>query len=76
LQKKIKLSITQACAEFCAFDVMKGHGFQNLAKSIFDTGRFIQKSSIQIKDLLPHPTTVRMINYFIRLITFFTLTFF
>jgi hypothetical protein len=40
----MKLSITQACTEFCALDarafaVMKGDGFQNLAKAIFEAGR-------------------------------------
>jgi hypothetical protein len=50
--------------EFCAldgrvFEIMKGGGFQNLAKSLFDAGRYVHKSSIEIKDLLPHPATVR-----------------
>jgi hypothetical protein len=69
IPKRIKFSITKACTEFCAldgraFDVMAGDGFQNLAKALFDAGQTINKSTIEIKDLLPHPTTVRIIKYF------------
>ncbi|CAF5167377.1 unnamed protein product, partial [Rotaria magnacalcarata] len=32
--------------------------FQNLAKVLFDAGRSLYKSSIEIKELLPHSTTV------------------
>jgi hypothetical protein len=66
-QKKIKFFVTEACAEFCAldgraFDVMKGVGFQNLAQVLFNAGRNTGRSSIEIKDILPHPTTVRMLQ--------------
>jgi hypothetical protein len=68
IPKQMKLSITQACTEFCALDaraftVMKGDGFQNLAKAIFEAGRRCHKSSIDIKDIIPHPTTVRIEKY-------------
>ena len=63
--KRTKLSITEACTEFCAldgraFDVMMSDGFKNLVKALYDAGRSTNKSSIDIIDLLPHPTTVRM----------------
>ncbi|CAF1448781.1 unnamed protein product [Rotaria sordida] len=63
IPKKIKLSITEACTEFCAldgraFDVMKGNGFKKLVKTVFDAGRLTNKSSIDVTDLLPHPTTI------------------
>ncbi|CAF4770606.1 unnamed protein product, partial [Rotaria sp. Silwood2] len=59
----MKLSVTQACAEFSAldgraFDTMTGYGFQNLAQVLFDAGRSFTNSSIQIQDILPHPTTI------------------
>ncbi len=64
IPNKIKLSITEACTELYsldgrAFAVMKGQGFQNLAKCIFNAGRLTHKSSIRLEDLLSHPTTVR-----------------
>ncbi|CAF4709010.1 unnamed protein product, partial [Rotaria sp. Silwood2] len=48
---------------FCAlgtrtFDVVKGDGFKNLAKTSFGVGRGSNTSSIEITDLLPHPTTI------------------
>ncbi|CAF5137493.1 unnamed protein product, partial [Rotaria sp. Silwood1] len=48
---------------FCAlgarvFDVVKGDGFINLAKTLFGVGRGSNTSSIEITDLLPHPTTI------------------
>ncbi|CAF3987750.1 unnamed protein product [Rotaria sp. Silwood2] len=63
IPKKMKLSVTQACAEFSAldgraFDTMTGYGFQNLAQVLFDAGRSFTNSSIQIEDILPHPTTI------------------
>jgi hypothetical protein len=68
IPKKIKLSITQACTEYAAldgraFESMQGEGFQNLAQVLFDSGRLLHKSHIQVEDLLPHPTTVRVIRY-------------
>lgn len=64
ISTKIKLSVTQACTEFCAldgrvFEMMKGDGFQNLTKALFNAGRYAHKSSIEVKDLIPHSTTVR-----------------
>ncbi|CAF1935922.1 unnamed protein product [Rotaria magnacalcarata] len=63
IPSKLKLRVTQACTEFCAvdgraFDVITDDGFQNLAKVLFDAGRSLYKSSIEIKELLPHSTTV------------------
>ncbi|CAF3860218.1 unnamed protein product, partial [Rotaria sp. Silwood1] len=63
IPRKIKFSATEACTEFCAldaraFDVVKGDGFKNLAKTLFGVGRGISTSSIEITDLLPHPTTI------------------
>ncbi|CAF1542534.1 unnamed protein product [Adineta ricciae] len=63
IPNKIKLSVTQACAEFSALDgrafaTMKGSGFQTLAHVLFDAGRLLQNSSVQIEDILPHPTTI------------------
>jgi hypothetical protein len=46
-----------------AFDVMKGDGFQSLTKSLLDASRTTSKSSIEVKDLLLHPTTVRIIIF-------------
>jgi hypothetical protein len=68
LPRKIKLSIIEACTEFCAldgraFDVMKGDGFRSLTKSLLDASRTTSKLSIEIKDLLLHPTTVRIIIF-------------
>ncbi|CAF3814892.1 unnamed protein product [Rotaria sp. Silwood1] len=40
-----------------AFDVVEGDGFKNLAKILFGVGRCSNTSSIEITDLLPHPTT-------------------
>ena len=65
---KLKLSVTQACAEFSAldgraFEAMKGKGFQNLAQVLFDADRSLNNSSIQIQNILPHPTTVRKITF-------------
>ncbi|CAF4965380.1 unnamed protein product, partial [Rotaria sp. Silwood1] len=62
IPKQLKLRVTQACTEFCAtdsraFNLITSDGFQNLANVLFDAGRSMYKSSIQIKDLLPHPTT-------------------
>jgi hypothetical protein len=64
IPERLKSSVAQACAEFSAldgraFETMKGEGFQNLAQILFDTGRSYATSSIQIKDITPHPTTVR-----------------
>ncbi|CAF3758468.1 unnamed protein product [Rotaria sp. Silwood1] len=63
ISKQLKLRVTQACTEFCAtdsraFNLITSDGFQNLANVLFDAGRSMYKSSIQIKDLLSHPTTV------------------
>ncbi|CAF4642961.1 unnamed protein product, partial [Rotaria sp. Silwood2] len=49
--------------DFCAlgtraFDVVKGDGFKNLVKTLFSVGRGTNRSSIEIIDLLPHPTTI------------------
>ncbi|CAF3157858.1 unnamed protein product [Rotaria socialis] len=60
---KVKLSVTEACTEFCAldgraFEVIKGDGFKNLAKALFDAGQASNKSSIEVTDFLPHPTTI------------------
>ncbi|CAF4693427.1 unnamed protein product, partial [Rotaria sp. Silwood2] len=41
-----------------AFDVVKGDGFENLAKTLFGVGRGRNTSSIEITDLLPHRTTI------------------
>ena len=64
IPSKLKLRVTQACTEFCAvdgraFDVITDDGFQNLAKVLFDASHSLYKSSIEIKELLPHSTTVR-----------------
>ncbi|CAF0979861.1 unnamed protein product [Rotaria sordida] len=61
IPREIKFSVTEACTEFCAldaraFDVMRGDGFKNLAKTLFDADRATSTSSIEITDLLPHPT--------------------
>ncbi|CAF4803365.1 unnamed protein product [Rotaria sp. Silwood1] len=63
IPRKIKFSATEACTEFCAldaraFDVVKGDGFKNLAKTLFGVGRGTNTSSIEITDLLPHLTTI------------------
>ncbi|CAF1365939.1 unnamed protein product [Rotaria sordida] len=63
IPKRIRLSVAQACAEFSALDgrafqAMKGNGFQNLAQVLFDAGRSYNNSSIQVQDILPHPTTI------------------
>ncbi|CAF3815864.1 unnamed protein product, partial [Rotaria sp. Silwood1] len=42
-----------------AFDVVKADGFKNLAKILFGVGRCSNTSSIEITDLLPHPTTLQ-----------------
>ncbi|CAF4923860.1 unnamed protein product [Rotaria sp. Silwood1] len=42
-----------------AFDVVEGDGFKNLAKILFGVGRCSNTSSIEITDLLPHPTTLQ-----------------
>ncbi|CAF1475234.1 unnamed protein product [Rotaria sp. Silwood1] len=52
----------QACAEFSALDdrasdTMKENSFQNLAQVLFDAGRALTKSSIQVQAILPNPTT-------------------
>ncbi|CAF3612366.1 unnamed protein product [Rotaria sp. Silwood1] len=62
ISKKIKLSVVQACAEFSALDdrasdTMKENSFQNLAQVLFDAGRALTKSSIQVQAILPNPTT-------------------
>ncbi|CAF1436055.1 unnamed protein product [Rotaria sp. Silwood1] len=62
IPKQLKLRVTQAWTEFYAtysraFNLITSDGFQNLANVLFDAGRSMYKSSIQIKDLLPHPTT-------------------
>lgn len=67
IPKRIKLSFTEACTEFCAldgcaFDVITGDGFQNLAKILFDAGQTINKPRIEVKHLLPHPTILRTKN--------------
>ncbi|CAF4442070.1 unnamed protein product, partial [Rotaria sp. Silwood2] len=41
-----------------AFDVVKGDGLKNLAKTLFGVGRGSNTSSIEITDLLSHPTTI------------------
>ena len=56
--------MTKACKELCSLDnrgfkILKGTGFQNLAQKLFDAGRSFHKSSIQMKDRVPHPTTVK-----------------
>ena len=53
----------QTCVEFCAldgraFDLINGDGFRKLTKVLFDAGVSMQKSSIEVDDLLPYPTTV------------------
>jgi hypothetical protein len=63
---KVKSAVLEAAAEFSAldgraFETISGAGFQNLAQVLFDAGRLCNNSSIQIKDILPHPTTVRKI---------------
>lgn len=78
--RQIKLSVTQACTEFCALDarafaVVQGDGFHNLANALFDAGRRCHKSSIKIKDILPHSTTVRIVKYSGGLIILFNLLF-
>jgi hypothetical protein len=80
IPKRIKSIITKACTEFCAldgraFDVMKGIGFQNLSIALLETGRLISKAPVDIKDLLPHPTTLRIQKYFNKLIFIFSSTF-
>ena len=69
--KRIKSSITEACTEFCvldgrAFEVTAGDGFRNLAKVFFDAGQAMNRSTIEIEDLLPHPNTVRIIKRFVQ----------
>ena len=64
IRRHVKLAITKACTEFCALDgrafaLIEGDGFEKLAKALLDTGRSLHKSSFTVKDLLPHPTTVR-----------------
>lgn len=68
ISKTIRTSVMQACSEFAALDgrafaTMKGTGFQNLAQVLFDAGRSLSNSSIQIEDILPHPTTVNRIFF-------------
>ena len=69
--KGIKSSITEACTEFCvldgrAFEVTAGDGFRTLAKVLFDAGQTMNRSTIEIEDLLPHPNTVRIIKRFVQ----------
>ncbi|CAF3404891.1 unnamed protein product, partial [Rotaria sp. Silwood2] len=45
-----------------AFDVVKGDGFKNLAKTLLGVGRGSNTPSIEITALLPHPTTIRIIS--------------
>ncbi|CAF4555473.1 unnamed protein product, partial [Rotaria sp. Silwood2] len=45
-----------------AFDVVKGDGFKNLAKTLLGVGRGSNTLSIEITALLPHPTTIRIIS--------------
>ena len=61
IPKKIKLAVARASAEFSAldgraFETITGDGFHNLAQVLFEAGRSFAKSSIQVPDLLPHPT--------------------
>ena len=69
IPKETKSIVIQACTEFCAldtraFDLITGVGFQNLAKVIFDVGRKHYKSNMNMKELIPHPTTVNAARYF------------
>ena len=64
---RVKSSIAQACVECSAldgraFETIAGTGLQNLAQALFNAGRLCSTSSKQIKDILPHPTTVREKN--------------
>jgi hypothetical protein len=69
IPKKIKLSVTRACTELCAldgraFDVVRGEGFQGLIKVLLDAGQSLNKSQFDIKELIPHPTTVKIRIFF------------
>ena len=68
VSKKIKSAVLQSCVEFVAldgraFEIISRAGFQNLAQVLFDAGRACNISSLSVKDVLPHATTVRD-NYF------------
>ena len=44
---------------------MKGKDFQNLAQVLFDAGRSLKNSSIQIQNILLHPNYYRKKNNFL-----------
>lgn len=75
ISKKIKSAVLEACTEFAALDgrafaTMKGNGFQSLAQVLFDAGRLLHRSSVQIENILPHPTTVIRTSFSKNLILF------
>ncbi|CAF4716824.1 unnamed protein product, partial [Rotaria sp. Silwood2] len=62
-QEKLNYLLQKLVQSFCdlgarAFDVVKGDELKNLVKTLFSVGRGTSRSSIEIIDLLPHPTTI------------------
>ena len=58
----IQKRITEACVEYCAvdgrsFESIAGIGFRNLAKQLVSAGAALG-TSVNISELLPHPSTV------------------
>lgn len=61
----IKDRMVEVCVEFCALDnkpfgTVTGEGFISLAKQLMHAGALIG-TGFSVNDLLPHPTTVRII---------------
>lgn len=69
IPNRIKQEIKVACTEFAVLDcrpfkTINGIGFKNLAGKIFNAGRCLPVSEkFDIKNLLPHSTTVRKIFF-------------
>ncbi|CAF2713395.1 unnamed protein product [Rotaria sp. Silwood2] len=62
IPQRIKSAVLHACSGFAAidnraFETMAGDGFKILLQEIFDAGRVLNTSSINVDALIPHPTT-------------------
>ncbi|CAF2941605.1 unnamed protein product, partial [Rotaria sp. Silwood2] len=63
IPQRIKSAVLRACSEFAAidnraFETMAGDGFKILVQEIFDAGRVLNRSSLDVDALIPHPTTL------------------
>ncbi|CAF1269649.1 unnamed protein product, partial [Rotaria sordida] len=61
--QRIKSAILRSCAEFAAidnraFETMAGDGFKSRLQQVFDAGRVLNTSSLDVEALIPHPTTI------------------